>query len=182
MKQLISDICDCFKTAPEGHKIFRGIYHEGKAVYTYIPSEEDERYIFDGDFKIRYQYGGGKYAEANGAYKNDMKQGHWEFLRHGFTTSRSLSADFVDGQMEGTLNCMYLKKGINKENYSKFQLTVHEGKITGEVKGILDDEEIPADFREDPNLVNKLEIILDEVVSVLLSLAPRGHIRPVFSC
>ena len=49
-------------------------------------------------------------------------------------------------------------------------------------KGILDDEEIPADFREDPNLVNKLEIILDEVVSVLLSLAPRGHIRPVFSC
>jgi len=72
---------------------------------------------------------------------------------------------------------MYLKKGISQNDYSKFQLTVHEGKITSDVKGILNDEEIPANFREDPNLVNKLEIILDEVVSVLLSLAPRGHIR-----
>lgn len=182
MKHLISSVLDRFKTVVEGHKIFRGTYHEGKAVYSYIPSEEDERQIFDGDFKIRYQYGGGKFAEANGAYKNDMKQGHWEFVRHGFTTSRSLSADFVDGQMEGTIDCMYQKKGISQTDYSKFQLTVHQGKITGDVTGVLNDEEIPADFREDPQLVNKLEIILDEVVSVVLSLAPRGHIRQVFSC
>ena len=182
MKHLISSVLDRFKTAPEGHEIFRGMYHEGKAVYSYIPSEEDERQIFDGDFKIRYQYGGGKFAEANGTYNNDMKQGHWEFVRHGFTTSRSLSADFVDGQMEGTIDCMYQKKGISQTDYSKFQLTVHQGKITGDVKGILNDEEIPADFREDPQLVSKLEIILDEVISVALSLAPRGHIRQVFSC
>ena len=50
----------------------------------------------------------------------------------------------------------------------------------GAVTGILDDEEIPADFREDPQLISKLEFILDEVVSVALSLAPRGHIRQVF--
>ncbi len=182
MKHIISGILDRFKTAQEGHEIFRGTYHEGKAVYSYIPSEEEERHIFDGDFKIRYQYGGEKYAEAKGSYKNDVKQGHWEFVRHGFTTSRSLSADFVDGQLDGTLECMYLKKGISQKEYSKFQVTVHQGKIAGDVTGILNDEEIPADFREDPMLVNKLEIILDEVVSVLLSLAPRGHVRQVFSC
>lgn len=180
MKYFISSVLDRFKKVPEGHKIFRGTYHEGKAVYSYIPSE-DGCHIFDGDFKIRYQYGGGKYAEAKGSYKNNVKQGHWEFVRHGFTTSRSLSADFVDGQMEGTLDCMYIMKGISQDNYSKFQLTVHQGKIMGAVTGILDDEEIPADFREDPQLVSKLEFILDEVVSVALSLAPRGHIRQVFS-
>ena len=37
MKHLISSVLDRFKTAAEGHKIFRGTYHEGKAVYSYIP-------------------------------------------------------------------------------------------------------------------------------------------------
>ena len=32
MKLIISSIVDRFKTAPEGHKIFRGIYHEGKGL------------------------------------------------------------------------------------------------------------------------------------------------------
>lgn len=182
MKHFISSVLDFFKRAPEGHKIFRGTYHDGGAVYSYIPSEEDGRRIFDGDFKIRYQYGGGKYAEAKGSYKNNVKQGHWEFVRHGFTTSRSLSADFVDGQIEGTLDCMYKKNGLSWIDYSKFRLTIHQGKITGDVTGILNDKEIPANFYKDPKLVNELETILDKIVSVLLSLAPRGHMHQEFSC
>ena len=182
MKHFISSVFDRFKRAPEGHKIFRGTYHDGKAVYSYIPSEEDGRRIFDGDFKVRYHFGGGKYAEAKGSYKNNVKQGHWEFVRHGFTSSRSLSVDFVDGQIEGTLDCLYQKKCICWVDYSKIHLTVHRGKITGYVKGILDYKKIPANFRKDPNLVSKLEMILDEIVSVLLSLAPRGHMHQEFSC
>ena len=49
MKQIISKILDRFKKAPEGHEIFRGYYHEGKAVYTYIPNPDDENHIFDGE-------------------------------------------------------------------------------------------------------------------------------------
>ena len=180
MKHLISSILNRYKSTPDGHEIFRGMYHEGNAVYTFIPSEE--RHIFDGDFKVRYHFGGGKYAEAKGSYKNNVKQGHREFVRHGFTSSRSLSVDFVDGQIEGTLDCLYQKKCICWVDYSKIHLTVHRGKITGDVKGILDYKKIPANFRKDPNLVSKLEMILDEIVSVLLSLAPRGHKRQEFSC
>ena len=181
MKHIIFSILDRFKTTSEGQMVFRGTYNEGKAVYSYIPSEEDGHHIFNGSFMIRYQYGRGKYAKAKGSYKNDVKQGHWEFIRHGFTTSRSLSAGFVDGQIEGTLECMYKKEGVSWIDNSKFQLTVHQGKITGDVKGILNNKEIPANFRDDPKLVCELEFILDEVVSVLLSLAPKGHMLHVFS-
>lgn len=173
MKHLISSILNRYKSTPDGHEIFRGMYHEGNAVYTFIPSEE--RHIFDGDFKVRYNYEKGKFAEAKGTYKNDVKQGHWEFARYGFTTRRSLSVDFEDGQMEGTLECMYQKKGSIQSDYSELKLTVHQGKITGAVTGILNGKEIPADFRDNPQLVSKLDTILDEVISVLLSLAPRGH-------
>ena len=55
MKYFISSVLDRFKKVPEGHKIFRGTYHEGKAVYSYIPSEEDERQILlMGRWKARF--------------------------------------------------------------------------------------------------------------------------------
>lgn len=181
MKQMISKFLDRFKKAPEGHEIFRGYYHEGEAVYTYIPNPDEETHIFDGDFKVRYEYGGSKFAEAKGTYANDIKQGHWEFVRNGFTTKRSLSVDFEDGQMVGPIKCMFSEKGINLVQVSRLSLTVKDGKIVGPVTGIISNEDIPENYDEDPQMVNQLNFILGECISVLLSLAPRGHVNQEIS-
>lgn len=181
MKQIVSKLLDSFKKAPEGHQIFRGLYHEGDAVYTYIPNPDNENHIFDGDFKIRYELGGGRYAEAKGTYLNDIKQGHWEFMRKGFTTRRSLSVDFIDGQMTGPLECYYSEKNISFVKVSKFKLTIQDGKIVGPVTGMIHNEDIPEDFENDPQMVFKLNFILGECLSVLLSLAPRGHVNQEIS-
>lgn len=181
MKQIISRFLDRFKKAPEGHEIFRGYYHEGKAVYTYIPNPNDENHIFDGDFKVRYEFGDGKFAEAKGTYVNNIKQGHWEFVRYGFSTRRTLSVDFKDGQIVGPVACMLSEKGIGHKQVSNLSLTIKDGKIVGPVTGIVRNEELPENYQEDPQMVNQLNFILGECFSVIQAFAPRGHVNQEIS-
>lgn len=175
MKQLISSLLFFLKKTPKGHKLFRGYYHDGEAVYTYIPHPDNDKHIFDGDFKVIYDFGEGKYGKAKGTYVNNVKQGHWEFVRKGFTTRRSLSVNFAHGQLTGQLECMFSEIGISSIKVSKLSLTVKDGKIVGPVTGSVRNVDISDKYEEDSQMVTQLNFILDECISVLLSLAPRGH-------
>jgi hypothetical protein len=175
MMKLILSFFDRFRNIPANHRIFRGYYHDGDVVYTYLSNTDSEKHVFDGDFKVKYDFGEGKYAKAKGTYANDIKQGHWEFVRNGFTTKRSLSLDFNHGQMEGMLACTFEKKGFFNFQMSKLTLTVKDGTIVGPVMGVLENVDIPDDFKKDPKLVEQVNRILEECIPVLLELAPRGH-------
>ena len=175
MKHVILGFFDRFKKIPANHRIFRGYYHDGDVVYTYLSNIDGKKHVFDGEFKVKYDFGDGKYAKAKGTYANDIKQGRWEFVRNGFTTKRSLSIDFNNGQMEGTLACNFRKKGFFNLQVSRLTMTVKNGKIVGPVTGVLSNKAIPDDFRNDPKLVEQVNSILEECIPVLLTLAPRGH-------
>lgn len=181
MKQMLLKIFDRFRKVPEGHKLFRGHYHDGEAVYTYLPNPDNEKHIIDGYFKVKYKYGRHKFAEAKGTYANDIKQGHWEFVRDGFSTYRSLSADFIDGQIVGSVVCMLSEVGIGSVQVSKLSLTVKNGNIVGPVTGVVRNEVVPENYEANPQMVNLLNYVLSDCIPVLLSLAPRGHVSQYIS-
>ena len=122
------------KTVPEGHKFFSGIYHEGDAEYYYIPS--DGGHIFDGEFNFRMKLGGGMYREAKGVFKNNQKDGLWQFVRKGRESFKNLKVNFNNGQIEGQLHYTCEEETIGGVIMKGIDLMVADGKIKGEILGV----------------------------------------------
>lgn len=125
-------------------KTYSGLYEGGNATYTYYEDENGER-VNHGKFTYNRTHKGvgvgvgmarGKisYTEtqyASGNYKNGKKDGRWTYKdktvgKNIVFADFSAIINYVDGQMEGALNCN--GKTFNMKN----------NRITGQVKKAVD--------------------------------------------
>jgi len=125
---------------PDDHKIFEGRYHEGKAIYAYIPSERDE--ILDGKFKYLHLLGKRKmYRKASGRFARDKKDGSWYFARRGYDSIKKLYAEYQDGELTGSMEYFAEERDAYYVKVTHLYMNVSRGTVQGKFIGRFDNGE-----------------------------------------
>lgn len=121
---------------PSGHHYYRGSKHGGKVQFTYLPTSGDKK-VLDGYCCYRINYDGGRYATAEGAFHQDLKENEWEYLLKGSSAVRNMKARFIGGKVSGTVDYKRRESTIGYTVNSHLQFDVVDGVVIGRIEGIL---------------------------------------------
>lgn len=131
-----------FNSDSKAHYFYEGPYHGGESFYSYYFDDEGMR-VFDGPFHYHYScissYGGVFRNEAQGQFKNGLKDGKWTFFYKSDTHKMKLTVDYVKGNIEGHINYEEHKMNMVQDKASKTKIAFNSShrKPIGAVDGFM---------------------------------------------
>ena len=139
------------KRCPNGKRCYSGFYNNGHAVYFYDLCSGNR--IYNGKFWYKrksYNNPSGRLLEtAIGYFKNNKKNGKWEFTQKSKGLNKKLIASFTDGKHEGIYNYKAVchSRTFNfKTGKTTLKLRMSAELPVGEVKGYFYGEKLTGHY------------------------------------